>query len=420
VDQKTPQHHAEDRAPSREDGKPPWRLLALLMTMTAIGSMSMNILVPAVPRLADALKSDKETVQLTISLFMLGLAFAQLFTGPLSDKFGRRPVILVGFAIATLASLGAIAMSNAAGLIVARIFQAIGGATGVVMGRAIIRDLFGRDRSAQMIGLVASAMALAPMIAPLIGGFLDTTFGWESIFVFAATASFLVLVWTWWTLPETRRISSDDVEHKGLWLNVRLLLGNGRFIGYVLSAALGCGAFFVYVGAGPHIIITMMERSPTEYGVWFIPTAGGYVVGNIITSRLSVRFGVDPMIFWGNVMNLAGIASGFALLPFVSTVGPLVIVLPGTLMGLANGIILPNSIAGAVSVRPQAAGTASGMTGFTQMLFGAAMTHFTGHIIVNANSVTPALLCMLATAIACLVVYVVLLPPRQWSALVGK
>jgi DHA1 family bicyclomycin/chloramphenicol resistance-like MFS transporter len=351
---------------------------------------------------------------------MLGLAFAQLFTGPLSDKFGRRPVILVGFAIATLASLGAIAMSNAAGLIVARIFQAIGGATGVVMGRAIIRDLFGRDRSAQMIGLVASAMALAPMIAPLIGGFLDTTFGWESIFVFAATASFLVLVWTWWTLPETRRVSSDDVEHKGLWLNVRLLLGNWRFIGYILSAALGCGAFFVYVGAGPHIIITMMERSPTEYGVWFIPTAGGYVVGNIITSRLSVRFGVDPMIFWGNVMNLAGIASGFALLPFVSTVGPLVIVLPGTLMGLANGIILPNSIAGAVSVRPQAAGTASGMTGFTQMLFGAAMTQFTGHIIVNANSVTPALLCMLATAIACLVVYVVLLPPRQWSALVGK
>ncbi len=188
-----------------------------------------------------------------------------------------------------------------------------------------------------------------------------------------------------------------------------MLLGNRRFIGYILSAALGCGAFFVYVGAGPHVIITMMERSPTEYGVWFIPTAGGYIVGNIITSRLSVRFGVDPMIFWGNVMNLAGIAADLRCCRLYRRSAHLVIVLPGTLMGLANGIILPNSIAGAVSVRPQAAGTASGMTGFTQMLFGAAMTQFTGHIIVSATSVTPALLCMLATAITCLVVYVVLL-----------
>jgi DHA1 family bicyclomycin/chloramphenicol resistance-like MFS transporter len=416
VEQTTPRQHPV----LRDDGRTPWRLLALLMTMTAIGSMSMNILVPAVPRLVSALKSDKETVQLTISLFMLGLAFAQLFTGPLSDRFGRRPVILAGFAIATCASLGAIATSNAAGLIVARIFQAIGGATGVVMGRAIIRDLFGRERSAQMIGLVASAMAIAPMIAPLIGGFLDTTFGWEAIFIFAAAASFLVLGWAWWTLPETRRVSSDDVEHKGLWLNVRFLLRNRRFIGYVLSAALGCGAFFVYVGAGPHVIITMMERSPTEYGVWFIPTACGYIIGNFITSRLSIRFGVDSMIFWGNIMNLFGLATGFMLLPFVAAVGPLVLVVPGTLMGLANGIILPNAIAGAVSVRPQVAGTASGLTGFTQMSLGAVMTQVAGHLIAGASGATPALMCMLVTSVLCLVVYIALLPPKRWSTLIGR
>jgi DHA1 family bicyclomycin/chloramphenicol resistance-like MFS transporter len=416
VDQTTPKQHPV----LREDGKIAWQLLALLMTMTAIGSMSMNILVPAVPRLASALKSDQETIQLTISLYMLGLAFAQLFAGPLSDRFGRRPVILAGFALTTCASLGAIAMSNAAGLIVARIFQAIGGAAGVAMGRAIIRDLFDRERSAQMISLVASAMAIAPMVAPLIGGFLDATFGWEAIFAFSAAAAFLVLGWTWWTLPETRRVSSDDIEHKGLWLNTRILFSNRRFIGYVLSAALGCGAFFVYVGAGPHVIITMMGRSPTEYGVWFIPTAAGYVVGNFITSRLSIRFGIDSMIFWGNIMNLVGIASGFILLPFVESVGPLVLVAPGTLMGLANGIVLPNAIAGAVSIRPQVAGTASGVTGFTQMSLGAVTTQVAGHLVANASGPTPALMCMLVTAVLCFVVYVTLLPPRRWSSLFGK
>jgi DHA1 family bicyclomycin/chloramphenicol resistance-like MFS transporter len=404
----------------RDDGTTPWRLLLLLMTMTAVGSMSLNILVPAVPHLAEALSTTKETVQLTISLYMAGLATAQLLSGPLSDRFGRRPVILGGFALATCASLGAALMPSAHGLIAMRFLQAIGGATGVAIGRAIVRDLFGRDRSAQMIGMIASAMAIAPMIAPLVGGMLDSAFGWQSIFLFAATASLGVLIWTSTTLPETRRESLDDVAHEGLWVNLKSLFGSLRFIGYILNAALGCGAFFVYVGAGPHVIITMMGRSPTEYGIWFIPTAGGYIVGNIITSRLSVRLGVDTMIFWGNIANLAGIAVGFVLLPFVDVVGPLVIVAPGTLMGLANGIILPNSIAGAVSVRPQAAGTASGMTGFTQMSLGAMTTQYAGHLIAGAASVTPALVAMLATAVACFVVYLVLLRPRKWSSLLGR
>ena len=221
-------------------------------------------------------------------------------------------------------------------------------------------------------------------------------------------------------LPETRRVAADDIEHKGLGPNLKALFRNPRFTGYTLSAALGCGAFFVYIGAGPHVIITMMGRSPTEYGIWFIPTAGGYIAGNFITSRLSLRFGIDAMIFWGNVVNIVGMATGFLLLPFVSSVGPLVLVVPGTLMGVANGIILPNSIAGAVSIRPQAAGTASGIVGFSQMTFGAMTTQFAGHLIVGSTSVLPALICMLATAVLCLVVYIALLPPRRWSTLVGR
>ena len=143
----------------------PWRLLALLMAMTAIGPATLNMIVPALPGLTTRLDTDTGTVQLTLSLFLLSLATAQLLLGPLSDRFGRRPVVLGGVAITVLASLAGIAASSIHALIAVRIVQAVGAATGIVMGRAIIRDLFERDRAAAMIGLVTTAMVIAPMVS---------------------------------------------------------------------------------------------------------------------------------------------------------------------------------------------------------------------------------------------------------------
>ena len=174
------------------------------MAMTAIGPATLNILVPALPGLITRLATDTGTVQLTLSLYLLSLATAQLLLGPLSDRFGRRPVVLAGLALAVLASLAAIATSSIGALIAARIVQAVGASTGIVIGRAIIRDLYERDRAAAMIGLVTTAMVIAPMIAPLVGGILDTAFGWEAIFLFIALFSGAVLLWAVVVLPETR------------------------------------------------------------------------------------------------------------------------------------------------------------------------------------------------------------------------
>jgi MFS transporter, DHA1 family, multidrug resistance protein len=390
------------------DGRTPWRLLGLLMTMTAIGSMSLNILVPAVPRLADLFSADVEIIQLTISLYIVGLALAQLMCGPLSDRFGRRPVILAGFALATCASLGAIVATSANMLILMRVLQAIGGATGVAIGRAIIRDLFGRDRSAQMLSLVASAMAVAPMVAPLVGGVLDRWFGWQAIFLFAAGASLLVFGWTATTLPETR---PDRTESQGGFItDLRSLACNGRYIGYVLVAALGCGAFFVFVGGGTHVVITMMRRSPTEYGAWFLAVSGGYILGNVITSRLSLRYGVDRMLWLGIVGELVGAAIGIALMFDVETLGLVAVVAAPTLIG--NGMLLPNAIAGAVSVRPLAAGAASGLLGCTQMLFGAVMAQIAGHLATGATTAWPIIIQMSLTTVGCWLAYVLLLRKR--------
>src|SRR6185437_8227811 len=164
--------------------------------------------------------------------------------------------------------------------------QAIGASTGIVIGRAIIRDLYERERAAAMIGLVTTAMVIAPMISPLIGGILDTAFGWEAIFLFISTFSAAVLLWAALVLPETRPASVANapgmlVEH---W---RALIGSAKFHGYVLCGALGSAPFFTFLGGGPHVVVTLMGRTSAEYGMWFAVTSLGYMSGNFTASRLS-------------------------------------------------------------------------------------------------------------------------------------
>ncbi len=170
--------------------------------------------------------------------------------------------------------------------------QAVGASTGIVIGRAIIRDLYERDRAAAMIGLVTTAMVIAPMIAPLIGGILDTAFGWEAIFLFIAAFSGAVLLWAVFVLPETRPASVAHTPGM-LMQEWRALIGSAKFLGYVLCGALGSAPFFAFLGGGPHVVVTLMGRTSAEYGVWFAVTSLGYMSGNFTASRLSQRFGVD-------------------------------------------------------------------------------------------------------------------------------
>lgn len=180
----------------------------------------------------------------------------------------------------------------------------------------------------------------------------------------------------------------------------------------MLAAAFSCGAFFIFVGGGPHLIITMMHRTPTEYGLWFLAVSAGYILGNIITSRLSVRWGVDTMVLWGSIAEIVAAVIGIVLMLGVDQIGPLAIIAGPALISIGNGIVLPNAIAGAVSVRPVAAGTASGLLGCTQMLFGACMAQIAGHLVAGATSAWPIVIQMVLTTIACMLVYLVLLRRR--------
>jgi DHA1 family bicyclomycin/chloramphenicol resistance-like MFS transporter len=391
--------HAPSHTDPAHRAATPWRLLALLMAMTAIGPATLNILVPALPALVERLATDTGTVQLMLSLYLFSLASAQLVLGPLSDRCGRRPVVLAGLSLAVAASLAAVMASSIGALIAARLLQAVGASAGVVMGRAIIRDLYERDRAASMIGLVTTATVIAPMVSPLIGGILDTAFGWEAIFLFIAAFGATVLLWSFLLLPETRPQNASDPSTR-LWQHWRALLGTAKFHGYVVAAALGSAPFFTFLGGGPHVVVTLMGRTSAEYGAWFAIASFGYMAGNFTASRLSQRLGVDAMIMLGIAIELVGACLTAALVVSLPDPGPAVIFFPQIIISYGNGVLLPNAIAGAVSVRPQAAGAASGIAGFAQMATGAGATQLVSLALVGATTALPMALMMVVEVVA--------------------
>jgi DHA1 family bicyclomycin/chloramphenicol resistance-like MFS transporter len=377
------------------------RLLLLLVAMASVGPLSVNIIVPAVPGLAASLHADPATVQLTISLFFGGLACAQLVLGTLSDRFGRRPVLLVGFTITVLTSFAAASATNIVALVIARTTQALGASTGIVIGRAIVRDLYSRDRAASMLGWVTMSTALVPMFGPLIGGLLDEWWGWRAIFLFVAGIGLATLVWAAFALPETRPPHAGNaMSARQLWTEARTLLSTRAFLGFVLCCGLISGPYYAILGGAPHVVITQMGRSSAELGLWFVLSSLGYMLGNFFAGRFSVRFGVNAMVWWGLIVEVAGGTLGVVLLLTIPQAGPITIFAPASLVYIGNGMALPNAIAGAVSVRPQAAGTASGVAGFVQMGYGALVSQFISYPLEGAPSAMPLVLAMLAQALA--------------------
>jgi DHA1 family bicyclomycin/chloramphenicol resistance-like MFS transporter len=385
-------------------------MLLLLVAMTGVAPISLYMLVPALPRLAVTFGRDIGVAQMTVSLYMVGIACSQIIMGPLSDRFGRRPVLLAGLGLMVLATAACIFAETLPQLIAARFLQALGGATGMVVSRAIIRDLYSRERISAMISLVIAVMMIAQMLSPLTGGLIETAFGWRAIFYVITAFSLAIAVAIAVTLPETRR---DRLEAGGFRGDVGNLLKSRAFIGYVLCQVLASQIIFTFAGGGPYIVVTQMGRTGAEYGAWFASTGFAYLIGNLFCVRFAPRHSLEKLIWFGLALQLAG--SLLNLVWGLSGLNQAPSWLFGTqmLVMFANAFVMSNSAAGAISVRPEAAGTASGAMGFLQMGLGSLLSQFGAYLGGHFSTPMPLNAAVFVLSIACASTMVFLIPRRD-------
>ncbi|MCP1334964.1 multidrug effflux MFS transporter [Futiania mangrovi] len=394
---------------------PPRRMVPLLAGITAVAPLAINIYIPSLPNIAAALGTDAGTVQLTVTLYLIAVAAGQVTLGPLSDRMGRRPVLITGMIVYVIASLAAAAAPDVWWLIVARVFQAIGGCAGLVLGRAIVRDIYDRDTSASMLGYVTTVMVIVPMAAPTVGGLLDVAFGWRSSFVLVAALGAVMLGLILTSLPETHPPAKGSQTSTPIRGESLQLLRSRAFLGYAGATSFGAGMYFAFIAGAPFLVVDAMGREPYEYGLWFILVAGGYMTGNYISGRTARRVGLDKLLAIGAVLA----AFGGAVLVLSSSLLPLTpptLFIPMILLSIANGFTTANGIAGAVSVNPRLAGSASGIAGAAQMLVGAAATQVVGSAM--SSSALPTTLTVFAFALLLLSCWLFLIRPARQAVLV--
>jgi DHA1 family bicyclomycin/chloramphenicol resistance-like MFS transporter len=350
---------------------------AILVAISAIGPLALNLMIPSMPGLEKTFGVPYGTVQLTLTLYLIGLAVCQLFYGPASDRFGRRPLLLAGLSLFFIASLLAAVAPTIETLIAARLLQAIGGSSGIVLARAMVRDVYSREKSASVISYITMAFVVAPMVAPVLGGFLEQYASWRTGFWLLAIAGAIVLTAAWMTLPETHVARGTDPQN--FFRNAGRLFTIPKFRGYAFTLAFSSGVFFAFLGGAPHIMMDVLKRTPVEYGLWFVTISVAYMIGNFLSGRYTQTVGIDRMILAGNVVTLCGglLCLAAAITGFLS---PATLFLPMSLAAFGNGLTIPNGTAGAISVDPRMTGAAAGWSGFTQMGFGAAASQLVGSL----------------------------------------
>lgn len=372
------------------------RLIVLLAAVSALGPSATQILLPAVPVIRQDFAVSDDIAQLTLSLSMAAIACGTLTYGPLADKFGRRPIILLGLFICFAGSLLCALAETIELLVAGRFVQAFGAAVGLVLARAIIRDVYGPAESARVIATLVMVMVVIPMISPAVGGELLIRYGWESIGTAFAVFSLGMFFMTGFSLPETLK---EPVAFEGVGSMLRTfgeLLSSRVFSGYAFCVAFVSVVFFSFIAAGPEILVSVYGRPANEYGYYFIMMPCGFMAGSYIARHYGLRLHIDRLMLIGMTIAIAGICLAFAL-QFAGWMHPLALFAPVSLTVLGNGITLPNAQAAAINEFPRLAGSASGLTGFVQMALSALAAQLVA--AVYNGTAYPLMLIMLAASL---------------------
>ena len=366
-----------------------------LILLAGLSALAMNIFLPSLPGMTAYFDTDYRLMQLSVALYLGVNAVLQLIVGPISDRWGRRPVILWGMGLFLLATLGCVLAGNVYVFLTFRMMQATI-VVAMVLSRAIVRDMVPDAQAASMIGYVTMGMAVVPMIGPAIGGLLDASFGWHANFWLLMLLGGLVMWLAWADLGETAPLSGRTLRDQ--FREYPALFASPRFWGYALASGLSSGSFFAYLGGAPFVGDQVFGLSPAQLGFYFGAPAIGYFTGNFLSGRYSVRIGINRMVLWGAVINAFGIGLNLSLFyaGFGTTLSFFGLM---TLMGVGNGMVIPNATAGALSVRPHLAGTASGLAGALMIGLGAALSALAGALLTPETGAFPLLWIMFCTAI---------------------
>ncbi|MGV1752645.1 multidrug effflux MFS transporter [Agrobacterium sp. CG674] len=372
--------------------------IATLVLISGVAALSMNIFLPSLAAMAVYFETDYAVMQFAVSGYLATTAILQLVIGPLSDLFGRRPVMLVALAVMVIATLICAFAPNVTVFMIGRMLQAVV-ASGFVLARAVVRDMVPADQAASMIGYVTMGMSVVPMVGPTIGGFLNEFASWHASFILLAFCGAAIFTLVFFDLGETNTQKSASFSAQfNAWPQ---LLRSSRFWGYALTSTFSSGLFFSFLGGAPFVGNVLYGLSPAVLGMQFFFMAGGYMFGNFLSGRYAQRIGISRMMLAGNAIAAAGIFVALAL-SYLGLNSHYEFFLPLALIGLGNGVTLPSANAGMVNVQPHLAGSASGLGGALTIGGGAALAVLASSLLSKEAGTTPLLLVMTVNALLAL------------------
>lgn len=383
-------------------------MTAILAMLTALGPLSTDMYLPSLPAIARALGTDAARAQLTLSAYLVGYAAGQIVYGPISDKVGRKPTVLAGLALYCLASAVCALAPSIEVLIGARVLQALGAAGPIVLGRAIVRDLYDGARAGRELSRMGMLMGLVPAIAPVLGGVLEPLFGWRSNFwaVLGGAAALALAVMLF--LPETlRERRPEPISLMNILRGFRVLLRHPGYRLYVMLAAFTYAGLFAFISGSSFVLQGVYGLSPLAFGLSFGLSVLGYIAGTIVAQRIVGGRGLDGTIRLG-VLCLAG-GGLLMLLGMIGRTGSsLEVTLPMALYAAGVGLVLPQSNASAMMPFPDRAGAASSLQGLVQMSFAAVVGSTLGLLLARSALVMP--LCIAAMGLAALSMFALARP----------
>lgn len=347
-----------------------------LVVLAGLGALAQSIFLPSLSDMAGWFGVEYHVMQLAISGYLAVTALMQLIIGPMADRFGRRPIVIGGLVLFLIGTAGAILAPSAKAFLLFRMLQS-GVAAGLVLSRAVVRDMLPRDEAAAMIGYVTMCMAVIPMAGPMVGGALDAVFGWRASFVLLLILGLATLLLGYLDQGETAPPGSGGLLRQ--IARYPQLLRSGLFWGYALCTMFGSAGFFVLSASASFIASQVFGLSNFWAGVGLGAPALGYAIGNFLSGRFSVRFGIDRMILCGMILTCMAMLTAFFLAIFDEN-APIFYAMTA-ILGIGNGMLLPNATSGLLSVRPDLAGTASGLGAAFMMGGGAIFASLSGFVL---------------------------------------